>query len=387
MSTPEQFKRRILLCVTGMSPQVITETLYALSQREQPFIPTEIHVITTQIGKRIAALNLFQPAEKFAQLRYDYNLPDIDFTEDNIHVIKDRNGEVLSDIRSPDDNEAAADSICKLVASLTKEEDVALHVSIAGGRKSMGFYMGYALSLYGRPQDRLSHVLVSDDYEGNPKFYFPARRPAMDTFEDRVGRTLDAHDATVTLADIPFVRMRLGIPPMLETGEHTFGQSVRFVESALFSPLLEIVYEEGIIRCAGRLIKMPPRETAFYIWLAQRRVQFNGSGQDYVDYETTEHESFLKIYQDFSNAAFADKMVSKLNTGFSLKFFEELKSLVNKALRDSMGRLSHPYEITLENPGSRSVDAGANPAGLTLDPGQIQFSRYPLNFLKSRVDA
>jgi CRISPR-associated protein (TIGR02584 family) len=35
-------------------------------------------------------------------------------------------------------------------------------MSIAGGRKTMGFYAGYALSLYGRAQDRMSHVLVEE---------------------------------------------------------------------------------------------------------------------------------------------------------------------------------------------------------------------------------
>jgi CRISPR-associated protein (TIGR02584 family) len=28
-----------------------------------------------------------------------------------------------------------------------------------GERKTMGFYVGYALSLFGRAQDRLSHVI------------------------------------------------------------------------------------------------------------------------------------------------------------------------------------------------------------------------------------
>ena len=41
--------RRILLAVTGLSPQVVTETLYALGVAEQgeaAFLPTDIHLIT-----------------------------------------------------------------------------------------------------------------------------------------------------------------------------------------------------------------------------------------------------------------------------------------------------------------------------------------------------
>lgn len=41
----------------------------------------------------------------------------------------------------------------------------------------MGFALGYAMSLFGRPQDCLSHVLVSDPYERVPDFYYPTPTP------------------------------------------------------------------------------------------------------------------------------------------------------------------------------------------------------------------
>ena len=43
--------RRILMCVSGMSPAVVTETLYALLTQDEPFVPDEVHVITTHKGK------------------------------------------------------------------------------------------------------------------------------------------------------------------------------------------------------------------------------------------------------------------------------------------------------------------------------------------------
>lgn len=47
----ESYQRRILLAVTGLSPQVVTETLYALCVVQKPnFIPTEIHILTTTEG-------------------------------------------------------------------------------------------------------------------------------------------------------------------------------------------------------------------------------------------------------------------------------------------------------------------------------------------------
>ena len=41
-----QFMKQILVSVTGLTPQVVTETLYALHVNEG-IVPTEIHLITT----------------------------------------------------------------------------------------------------------------------------------------------------------------------------------------------------------------------------------------------------------------------------------------------------------------------------------------------------
>ena len=60
---------------------------------------------------------------------------------------------------------AVADFITEQVRQITADPAASLHVSIAGGRKTMGFYAGYALSLFGRAQDQLSHVLVSPSFE------------------------------------------------------------------------------------------------------------------------------------------------------------------------------------------------------------------------------
>lgn len=59
---PHEYPHRILLCVTGLSPQIVTETLYALAvARATPFIPTEIHLLTTTDGARLARAALLHP--------------------------------------------------------------------------------------------------------------------------------------------------------------------------------------------------------------------------------------------------------------------------------------------------------------------------------------
>jgi hypothetical protein len=50
---------RTLLAVTGLSPQVVTETVYALARAHPRALPTEIHVVITAEGAERARLALF----------------------------------------------------------------------------------------------------------------------------------------------------------------------------------------------------------------------------------------------------------------------------------------------------------------------------------------
>ena len=187
MKPANDYPKRILLAVCGMSPQIVTETLYSLAIKQaQPFIPTEIHIITTLSGAEEARLLLLHPnTGKFHQFCQDYQLQAIDFSESHIHVIQDDQGVQLNDIKTPAQNEAAADFITEKLREFSRDEQTALHVSIAGGRKTMGYYIGYALSLYGRAQDQLSHVLVTDRYENLRGFFYPT--PYSQVIEDRNG--------------------------------------------------------------------------------------------------------------------------------------------------------------------------------------------------------
>lgn len=202
------FPRRVLLCVTGLTPQVVTETLYALAvQSERPFVPTEIHVVSTLTGVMRARQSLLDPQHgHFFHLCRDYSLPEIAFPEANVHAIENAEGQPMHDIRAPDDNTCAADYILRFVRDLCMDECASIHVSIAGGRKSMGFFAGYALSLFGRRHDRLSHVLVNEPFEFLADFFYPPAK--LKTLITRDGHTVHTSDARIMLADIPFIRWR-----------------------------------------------------------------------------------------------------------------------------------------------------------------------------------
>lgn len=200
--------KNILFLVTGMTPQIITETVWALAcdpNKQDKWIPDEVHVLTTEHGFNLINTRLLDKGV-FERFKMDYpTLKNIKFDKSYIAIIH-HNGKNLTDLKTPDDNEMSADLICEKVRQFTQDDNVCLHVSIAGGRKTMGFYAGYALSLYGRSQDKMSHILVEENFENVPDFYYPT----PDDFEiihDK-GHSLNAKNAKVWLADIPFVRLR-----------------------------------------------------------------------------------------------------------------------------------------------------------------------------------
>ena len=270
---PDVYPRRVLLAVSGLSPQIVTETLFALTQSQCPaWVPTEIHLLTTTEGAHRARLSLFsEDLGWFHRLCTDYSLPSIAFDASHIHVLHDAQGLPMDDIRSVGDNGAAADAITAKVRELTADPQCALHVSIAGGRKSMGFYVGYALSLYGRAQDQLSHVLVSEPFENTLEFFYPT--PNSRVLQTRDGRYADTKDAKVTLAYIPFVSLRHGMTTEFLAGNSTFQEAVEVAQIALRPRELQLHLRDRYIIASGKKIELPATGLALLAVFARRAIE------------------------------------------------------------------------------------------------------------------
>lgn len=337
--------RRILLAATGLSPQILTETLYALGVApgadEKPFIPTEIHLITTTQGADIARTSLLHPdGGAFHALLADYpQLGRPAFDARHIHVIQGAAGQPLADIRSPEENAQAADSITALMSTLTRDENAQLHVSIAGGRKTMGFYLGYAFSLFARPQDELSHVLVSSPFESHPEFFFPPAQPRR--LATQGGQHIDTRDARITLARIPVVRLRHGQPQALLAGQASFGDTVAAIEQSLAPPKLQIDLTARRVQCGSAAVKLPPAQLAWLAWWAQNLLDGRGP----QNWRSAEAAQYLRLYQRVVSidADAYEKALKRLKDGMEKTFFEENNAKLERALKTQLGLAAAPY--------------------------------------------
>jgi CRISPR-associated protein (TIGR02584 family) len=353
---PHLYPRKILLAVTGLSPQILTETVYALAVAGRPvFIPDEVHLITTADGAEYARHTLLDSGMgRFSELLRDYGLQGrIRFDADCIHLIPGIDGQPLHDIQTPEDNILAADAITKLVRHFTLSDETALHVSIAGGRKTMGFFMGYALSLYGREQDRLSHVLVSGPFESNHDFYYPPAQPRV--LFDRNNKPIHTSDARITLAEIPFVRLRQTHAQILHS-QAGFSQAVAVAQAQLAPPELRVDLAGQNLTCAGQPVHLEPAVFAYYAWLAKRLKI--GAGP--VRYDNAEAVAeYLDVYAQVLSdptSARLENAREVLNRRMNLpasqrksairKYFDPLKAKVNAALEKQLGdSTAQPYRV------------------------------------------
>ena len=206
----------------------------------------------------------------------------------------------------------------------------------------MGFYLGYCLSLAARPQDTLSHVLVSESFESLPDFYYPPATPRL--LHTRDGRPIHTADARVMLADIPFVRLRTLLPAAALAPELSFSQAVEATQVHLERPHVRLRVDFRQLHCGRSTVLLPPQLFAWYLWLADR-CRANLPPVRYTDADPTE---FLACYarivsRDAADWESAEKLLAD---GFSKEFFEQKCAKTNAVIKRTLGINAAPYLIT-----------------------------------------
>ncbi len=226
-STVSYQLQTVLIAVTGRSPAVLTETVWALAKHPQrPVIPDKIIVLTTLTGEREIKGQLFGPDELWFTLRKQLlgknheSDPRLDFadTPDRIRVFTRKSGGKrvqLDRMDTIEETEAVGDCLVEEIWNWVGRPETQVFASISGGFKTMSALLYAAMTVLGGPQDRILHVLVGEPYDGGtkPLFFWP-KQPAQELECIRPSKTglpgpqIKAAKASLVLTDVQFPPLR-----------------------------------------------------------------------------------------------------------------------------------------------------------------------------------
>lgn len=271
-SLTNQQDRVNLLCLLGGTPAVVTEVVFALTVLEEAQVE-QLHVVTTSHGMTRKD-ELEGALEQLARSYPNHHVP----TSENItyHVLRAEAGAELSDITSEADSVAAADQLALLVRDLIADDATPLHTSLAGGRKTMSHSLSAVMTLYARPVDVMSHVLISPaEAERCRDFYFPTPTPSrMSTY---TGEVFDAHSVEVNLYRVPFVRITHAVDSrrLERLSRWSFGEQVAAASRALAARSVRIDPRQHQVYVDGELVKVSAARRAIWINILEAHMSGN----------------------------------------------------------------------------------------------------------------
>ena len=273
--------RNILVITVGTTPQIVTETVHGLLTHSNPFVPHEIYLVTTT-----RAATVFEPFTKLGnklEELYEHLGYAKSYVAPRVVPVIDKEGAKVADVRAEREAIAFGNTVTKLVATLAEDPGNRIHVSLAGGRKTMGWYAGAALSLFGRDHDELSHVLVEhidgepEALEGCEDFWWPTEKDEWvphKYLKDKNGqpRLYNARNGRIDLARIPFVRLKLILSEAaFPKGEIDYEAVVAAVAESLSAYRLRLVIDDRMVTVGRHRFQLEHRHFAFYALLAKAR--------------------------------------------------------------------------------------------------------------------
>lgn len=238
-------KQVVLVAAIGISPAVLTETIWAMAQSKDPVVPARISVITTKSGRDRLVSEILEGSpsvwdEMVKALKADQiALPaDFRFGRASITIIPDERGNEAEDLRSAGDNQRAADTMLETLRKYTEDPETVVYASIAGGRKSMSALMFSCMSLLGRTDDRITHVLTNPEavnmisLKDRRPFYFPKKGHTYEYGPQDRRERISAGKVNIELFDVPFVRTRGWFQEKFKSLPPSYGTLVHAVQSA-----------------------------------------------------------------------------------------------------------------------------------------------------------
>ncbi len=323
-------KRNLLICVTGLTPQIVTETLFCLSYKEK--IPIdEIYVLTTKRGKEVILGRDKHPStpktplkEEIYNLCKKYKFKEPLFEENDTHIIVAKEETIeLPDVRSDKDNILFPNRICEFLRMKSSDPDNVLYCSITGGRKSMSVHLANALSIFARENDRLIHVLTKEENEF--KGFYPMNKKEEKDLE---------------IADIPFVRLRSLLSNEIKGKEllkYNFDDIVKYTQGQVkaLAPTNKMIIdiERRELRFGNDSTILEPLEFIFYYYFVDSKKRGDNNISVYTFLSDETKLRFIEYFSELFGNDYYIKEKKWYKSGFSKDDFRVKRSKVNQKIQ------------------------------------------------------
>ena len=383
------WKKEILVISTGVAPQIITEMLWWRAVRDEGprIVPEAIHVVTTQKGADTISDKVLGPEGKLAEFCREFGLPDL---EDRLHVNlpETTNPGNADDARDLDTNIGYANCVTRLLRELTADPATRVLACLAGGRKAMSFYMGYAMSLLGRFDDDLCHVLVSPMFESSEDFWWKPKKPRIIQVGPKDQKqSLSTEEATIDVAPIPFVRLRYLMPEKSLNKLNDFQEFVTEASAGVEQQRVELTDSRLEVRFGDQAVELPPKLYAFYRMVAeQRRHSVKGAGPDGFgpDHEgwvtmndIAEHGDPVRRFLDIGDNLPQARLTNRRKL-YGMKEKNRMKQEFNIMIRNVNSKFEEKLDYIKSNRVCihQETHGHNNPArfGLVFEPHQIEIT-------------
>ena len=267
-------KRTILIAGMGITPAVLSETIWALATKKPAVVPDEVVIITMRNGAERLRESFFgAKTNGWNRLLFALGKAGVKTagklrfgpTQSSIRIIANAAGtDDLEEAITPEDVTRMADEILLTIRGFTEDPSTVVYASIAGGRKTMSALVLSCMSLLGRDGDHVLHVLVSPpfDHAMKPAFLFPEKGKTVVDFQGKRHRCVDAK---IDLIDLPFVKMRGWYQGKFHSAPPSYGQLVSDVqniapEASVEPPDLTFDFRNGDILVSRKPLHLSPQE-------------------------------------------------------------------------------------------------------------------------------
>ncbi len=293
-ASSSETKKKILICFVRERPQIVTQAVYGLGCMTPAWRPDEVIAITDQFGAHSIDARLIRHP-RFKQLCCALGGADAGDVKLNVQTMPQlcQPHAVAGGLSQSDSRRDIGNFILRTIQRITDDPQTELWVCLGADYDVVPyFFAGHALSLLGRPQDRLVQVVADRDTQLDENFYCSS----MNT---------DPRRPKIGIADVPFARIEsiasvrnLARQVDYSTLCHGLESHAHLQVSASFHGL-QFRFSNAFDICCNsshhmRHPRFEPRAAALYAYYARRAF----AGTPFVSDEqlVDESDDYLELY-------------------------------------------------------------------------------------------